>query len=181
MSIEHKWYIVNTQSGKEEVAKKALENRIKTDSITDISDSIVPKYKEIVYKDGKKRTVEKKSFPGYLYVKMDLNKETINFVLDTPYISQFVVGGAGMDPRPLSEKEIQGLIGDKEADTQINFGSVQIDFDVGQRVLIVDGPFNNFSGTIKAIYPDKKKVCVNVEIFGRITPVEIDYFKVKKN
>lgn len=179
MSAEHKWYIIHTQAGKEESAKRSLDNRIKTSGFAGISDSIIPKYKEVVYKDGKKRTVEKKSFPGYLYIKMDFNKESEHFVLETPYVSQFVKGSREL-PRPLTEREAQGLVDNKEV-SQMDAVRVQIDFDMGQKVLIIDGPFNNFFGTIKAVYPDKKKVCVNVEIFGRITPVEIDYFKVKKN
>ena len=184
MSLEHKWYIVHTQAGKEESAKKALENRIKSDNVTEISEIIIPKYKEIVYKDGKRRTVEKKSFPGYLYIKMEYNQESRYFILETPYVSQFVTANAENKnalPRPLTEKEIQGLIDSDKQDAQSSVSEMQIDFEVGQKALIIDGPFNNFSGIIKAIYPDKKKVCVNVEIFGRATPVEIDYFKVKKN
>ena len=177
---EHKWYIVHAHAGKERVRqKRPWKIGSRTFDVEAISDLIVPKYKEIVYKDGKKRTVEKKSFPGYLYVKMEFNKESMNFVLETPYISQFVTGG-GLEPRPLTEKEIQGLSDDNQT-SHVDVSDMQSDFDVGQKVLIIDGPFNNFSGNIKALYPDKKKVCVNVEIFGRITPVEIDYFKVKKN
>ena len=179
---EHKWYIVHTQSGKEETAKKALDNRLKHENhfAALISDSVVPKYKETVYKDGKRRTVNKKSFPGYLYVKMQIGREAMQFVNDTPYVSQFVMGDQDAGPRPLTEKELKGIL-TKEDSLQADMNTMQIDFDVGQKVLIIDGPFNNFNGTIKAIYPDKGKVCVNVEIFGRITPVEIDYFKVKKN
>ncbi len=184
MSLEHKWYIVHAQAGKEESAKKALENRIEGFNVTEISGIIIPKYKEIVYKDGKRRTVDKKSFPGYLYIKMEYNQESRHFVLETPYISQFLTSNTenrDLPPRALTEKEIQGLV-DNDKGTQSNVSSeVQIDFEVGQKALIIDGPFNNFSGIIKAIYPDKKKVCVNVEIFGRSTPVEIDYFKVKRN
>ena len=176
---EHQWYIANTPSGKEEMAKKAVDKRIEADRIKDISECIVPKYKEIIYKDGKKRTVEKKSFPGYVYIKMNMNKDSMRYILETPYIYQFVASEKDAEPRPLTEKETQGLMPGEEA-SSVDIG-VHIDFDVGQKVLIIDGPFNNFSGTIKAIYPDKRKVCVNVEIFGRITPVEIDYFKVKKN
>ncbi|HMB01824.1 MAG TPA: transcription termination/antitermination protein NusG [Spirochaetota bacterium] len=176
--MEHKWYIVHTQSGKEFEAKEGLKYLLKEKNMTKVSDVVVPTYKETVYRSGKKKQVEKKSFPGYIYVKMDYDKESADFVANAPYISAFIHQGEEK-PRPLSEKEVKNIIS-KESDDD-EFVSVQIDFDIGQKVLIIDGPFNNFSGTIKAIYPDKKKVCVNVEIFGRTTPVEIDYFKVKKN
>lgn len=176
---EHKWYIVHTQSGKEFAAKEALDKRIKGDHYTKISEVVVPTYKETVYKDGKKKQVVKKSFPGYIYVHMQMDKEAMEYTKETPYISQFVVSGDSL-PRPLAEKDIKSVI-NKSAESNTEFSPVQIDFDIGQKVLIIDGPFNNFQGTIKAIFPDKRKVAVNVEIFGRTTPVEIDYFKVKKN
>jgi transcriptional antiterminator NusG len=175
---EHKWYILHTQSGKEFVAKEAMDRRVKGDHFDKISDVIVPTYKETVYKDGKKKQVERKSFPGYIYVKMELDRESMTYAQETPYVSQFVVTGTD-EPRPLPDKEVKSLIAKTEATNE--FSPITIDFDIGQKVLIIDGPFNNFQGTIKAIYPDKRKVAVNVEIFGRTTPVEIDYFKVKKN
>ena len=176
--MSHKWFIVHTASGKEFSAKEALDRTVSGESYEKISDVVVPTYKETVYKDGKKKQVTRKSFPGYMYVKMDMDKDSMRFVSESPYVSGFVHTGEEM-PRALSESEVQNIL-DRENETS-EFIPLQIDFDIGQKVLIIDGPFNNFSGTIKSIYPDKKKVCVNVEIFGRTTPVEIDYFKVKKN
>jgi transcriptional antiterminator NusG len=175
---EQKWYIVHTQSGKEFSAKQALEKRLKTEPISLITDVIVPTYKETVYKDGKKKQMERKSFPGYIYVKMELDRESEAYLAQTPYVGGFVVQGDNR-PRALLDKDVKNLITKNEAVG--DFSPVQIDFEVGQKVLIIDGPFNNFQGTIKAIHLDKRKVSVNVEIFGRTTPVEIDYFKVKKN
>ena len=176
---DYQWYVVHTHSGKEFAAKKSLDKQRLDKNFSKVKDVIVPVYKEIVYKDGKKRQMEKKSFPGYMYVQMCLDKEAISFVTSTPYVSSFVCQGDDT-PRPLSEQEIKSVINEKLEEGE-ELTPVQIDFDIGQKVLIIDGPFNNFSGTIKDIYPDKRKVCVNIEIFGRITPVEIDYFKVKKN
>ena len=178
--MDHKWYIVRTHSGKEFTAKKALDKKILDDNFEAIKEVVVPVYKEIVYKDGKKKEVEKKSFPGYIYIHMILEKETIAFVKNSPYISAFIHQG-DCGPRALSDAEARGMFSKEVDETSDIISSVQIDFDVGQKVLIIDGPFNNFSGTIKEIYPEKRKVCVNIAIFGRTTPVEIDYFKVKKN
>ncbi len=178
--MEHKWYIIRTHSGKEFAAKKALDKKILDDNFEEIKEVVVPIYKEIVYKDGKKREVERKSFPGYIYIHMILEKQAIAFVKNSPYISAFIHQGDSV-PRALSDAEARGMFSKEADETSDLISSVQIDFDVGQKVLIIDGPFNNFSGTIKEIYPEKRKVCVNIAIFGRTTPVEIDYFKVKKN
>jgi len=175
---DHKWYIVHTQSGKEFAAKEALERKIKNENCEHISEVFVPIYKETVYKDGKKKVVTRKSFPGYIYIKLFLSRDTMKFCTETPFISQFVSQGEN-PPLPLDEKDVHGL--QNKSESNVDTGTVQIDFEVGQKALIIDGPFNNFHGTIKAIYPDKRKVCINVEIFGRTTPVEIDYFKVKRN
>lgn len=177
--MEQKWFIIHTQSNKEFVAKQALDKRLKSDPFPKIGEVVVPTYKETVYKDGKKKQVERKSFPGYLCVRMEFDKESEGYLAQTPYIGGFVFQGENK-PRPMSDKDVKNLI-TKPSETVSEFSPVQIDFEVGQKVLIIDGPFNNFQGTIKAIHPDKRKVSVNVEIFGRTTPVEIDYFKVKKN
>lgn len=179
--MEFKWYAVFTQSGKEFQAREAVTRRIASDNYEKVADSVVPTYKETVYRDGKKRQLEKKAHPGYLYVKMQMDKEAHDWVLDTPYITRFVKVDEAKDtmPRPLSEQEVKHTI--SQSETQADYSPVQIDYEVGQKVLIVDGPFNNFQGSVKAIYPDKRKIQVSVEIFGRETPVEIDFFKVKKN
>ncbi|BBM88826.1 transcription termination/antitermination protein NusG [Spirochaetota bacterium] len=178
-SQDYKWFVVHTQTGKEFAAKKSLENRTREENVTGIKEIVVPVYHETVYKNGKKTKIEKKSFPGYICIQMIMDVALKNFVKETPYITNFLVQGTG-EPVALSKSEINAIVskGQEEA-TEIV--SMQIDFDVGQKVLIVDGPFNNFSGTVTAVFPDKGKVNVNIEIFGRETPVEIDYYKVKKN
>ena len=180
-SQEWGWYVVKVQSGKEESVQKSLWNKIKSDNNKDVQDFIIPKYKEIVYKDGRKKILEKKSFPGYLYLKIKLTKELMKYILDVPYASTFVTFSNDKMPSALPENEVQNLLKMSSHDNDSSISNVEINLKIGEKVLIIDGPFNNFSGLIKAIYPDKKKVCVNVEIFGRTTPVEIDYFKVKKN
>lgn len=174
---EH-WYMVHVQSGKEFIVKAALEKRIKADDYDKIKDVSVPVYSETVYKNGKKRKVEKKSYPGYICVQMKFDLESQGYVREIPYVTNFVTQGGG-DPYPLSEKEMQSIL-KKDQDGASETQALKVDFDIGQKVLIVDGPFNNFSGTITDISPDKGKISVSIEIFGRQTPVEIDYYKVKK-
>ena len=173
-----RWYMVHVQSGKEFIVKAALEKRIKEDNYDKIKDVSVPVYNETVYKNGKKRKVEKKSYPGYICVQMKFDLESQGYVREIPYVTNFVTQGGG-DPYPLSEKEMQSIL-KKDQDGASEAQTLKVDFDIGQKVLIVDGPFNNFSGTITDISPDKGKISVSIEIFGRQTPVEIDYYKVKK-
>lgn len=175
--MDHKWYIAHAQSGKEKIACKTLLKRVEEDGVDFVLDAFVPEYKETYFKNGKKKTNKKRSFPGYIYILVDYSKESAEYCMNTPYISQFVKQGDDV-PRPVPESEVSKL--KDEDDSSAENLSFSMDFQVDQKVLIVDGPFNNFNGTIKAIYPDKRKISVNVEIFGRITPVEIDYFKVKK-
>ncbi len=178
-STAYKWFVVHTQAGKEFSAKKSLENRMQEENIEGIKEIIVPVYHETIYKNGKKKKVEKKSFPGYICVQMIMDVFLKSFVRETPYITNFLAQGRG-EPMPLAESEINAIISKGQEETT-EVVSMQMDFDVGQKVLIVDGPFNNFTGTVTAVFPDKGKVNVNIEIFGRETPVEIDYYKVKKN
>ncbi len=175
---DYKWYIVHTQSGKEFDAKKALEKSVAHDNYKKIDEVIVPIYKETVYKNGKKRKVEKKSFPGYICVHMVMDLESKNYVSSCSFISGFLARQDQL-PVPLSKNEMSMVLSRSQEETPDNF-PVEFDFSIGQKILIVDGPFNNFSGTVKAISPEKGKVSVSIEIFGRETPVEIDYYKVKK-
>ncbi len=176
--VKYNWYIVHTHSGKEFEAKKILELSIANDQYSKIREIVIPVYKETVYKNGKKKKVEKKSFPGYICVNMHMDLESKNYVSNQDFISGFLTRQDEL-PLPLPESEVSMLINNPEEDKVENF-PVDFDFSIGQKVLIVDGPFNNFSGTVKAISPEKGKVSVSIEIFGRETPVEIDYYKVKK-
>ncbi|MFC1503833.1 transcription termination/antitermination protein NusG [Spirochaetota bacterium] len=178
--MEHKWFVVHTQAGCEFKAKEYIEQKIQTQGLKVISDVLVPTYTEDVYKNGKRRQVTRKSFPGYILVKMEMSRKSIEEIKLIPTISNFVVQGTEL-PQPLSPMEYQNIVKTEAKEEGVATPVFNIDFEISEKVLIVDGPFNNFQGTIKAIHPDKKKVEVNVEIFGRTTPVEIDYFKVKKS
>ena len=176
--MEYKWYIVHTHSGREFEAKRALENMISQDNYKKINEIIVPIYKETIYKNGKKKKIEKKSFPGYICLNMHMDLDSKNYVSRCAFISGFL-STQGKLPMALPNSEINMVLSRSQEDTVDTF-PVEFDFSVGQKILIVDGPFNNFSGTVKAIFPEKGKVSVSIEIFGRETPVEIDYYKVKK-
>lgn len=177
--METKWYILRTQSGKEFDAKIAMEAKMKVDDFTDVEEIVVPVYKETIYKNGKKKKLEKKSYPGYICIKMNMNYETKNYVCTIPYVSGFLSNKDEL-PAPLPEREIKNIIS-KMGEAEVEDQKMEVDFGVGEKVLIVDGPFNNFIGVVKAVHPDKGKVSVDIEIFGRKTPVEIDYYKVKKH
>ena len=177
--MEHKWYVVHTASGVEAKAVEILEKLIKEEDIKDISEVKIPMHKEFVYQNGKRKEVFKKSSPGYILVKVNYSKFIDDKIKNSLYISGFVAI-PGNEPQPLSPGEYNKFIKTEKNDDGNTEDIIHLEFDKGDNILIIDGPFNNFSGKVNKIHPDKKKVIVDVEIFGRITPVEIDYYKVKK-
>ena len=176
---DFKWYIVKVQSGKEFVVKEILEKRIQEDKSDKVFRIEVPTYKETIFRNGKKKKVERKSFPGYVYVQMDYDKEVGAYVKEMPHVLSFVTTNLQSDPRGIPDVEVSRMIGGGDAVEEVD-QVAYIDIEIGQKVTIIDGPFNGFSGVVKSISPDKRKVFVEVEIFGRPTPVEIDYYKIKK-
>lgn len=172
---DKKWYVIHCYSGHENKVLHAIEQRIETMGMTDkIFDVIVPTEEEIEVKDGKRRTVERKVFPGYLLVQMKMDEDSWYVVRNTPGVTGFV--GMGNDPTPLQPEEVKTIL-DRMANDQPR---INVNFKVGQKVRIVDGPFNDFHGTVSAIDPDKAKVRVMVNFFGRDTPVEVDFLEVEK-
>jgi transcriptional antiterminator NusG len=171
------WYIVHTYSGFENKAKLALEERIKSmKREASFGEVIVPEESVVELVKGQKRTTKKRFFPGYILVKMVLNEETWHIVKDTPKITGFV--GDKIKPVPISEAEVMKMT------NRIAEGVVKprhrISFSEGENVRVVDGPFANFNGVVEAVNPDKGKVKVLVSIFGRSTPVELDFIQVEK-
>ena len=172
-----KWYIIHTYSGYEQTAKSSLETRVaamgKEDQITEV---LVPAEKVVEMVKGEKRTSMRKFFPGYILVKMNLTKDTWHIVKETPKVTGFV--GGSTNPPALSDKEV------KEIMHQMEDGSVKpkpkVSFEKGDNVSVNDGPFATFTGYVDEVYPDKGKVKVMVSIFGRPTPVELEFFQVKK-
>jgi transcriptional antiterminator NusG len=169
------WYVVHCYSGYENKVRHNLEQRIETMGMKDkIFDVVVPTEEEIEVKDGKRRTVERRVFPGYILVNLILSEESWYVVRNTPGVTGFV--GMGNDPIPLRPEEVSQIIKRMEADAP----RIKVTFKTGERVRIVDGPFNDFRGTVAEIDMDKAKVRVMVNFFGRETPVELDFLQVEK-
>jgi transcriptional antiterminator NusG len=169
------WYVVHCYSGQENKVRHNLEQRIETMSMKDkIFDIIIPTVEEIEVKDGKRRTVEKRVYPGYLMVQMILTEESWFVVRNTPGVTGFV--GMGNTPTALRSEEVAQILRRMETTTP----TVRPTYKTGQKVRIVDGPFNEFVGTVDSIDMDRGKVRVLVSFFGRETPVELDFLQVEK-
>jgi transcriptional antiterminator NusG len=170
-----KWYIVHTYSGHENKVAKSLKQRIQSLGFEDrIFDIIVPMRNTIKVSQGKKESVKEKIFPGYVLVKMVLDDESWLLVRTTQGVTAFI--GAGNKPTPISDKEVEAIQKFMNADEPL----YKTSFSVGEAVKITDGPFNDFLGTIDAIDEARGKLKVLVSIFGRETPVELDFLQVKK-
>jgi transcriptional antiterminator NusG len=175
LSQERHWYVIHCYSGYENKVRHAIEQRIETMGMRDrIFDVIIPTEEEIEVKDGKRRTIERRVFPGYILVEMMLDEDSWYVVRNTPGVTGFV--GMGNDPTPLSEDEVKQIMARMDDDKPI----FKVNFKVGQKVRISSGPFNDFIGTVAVIDADKAKVRVIVEFFGRETPVELDFMEVEK-
>ena len=169
------WYVVHCYSGYENKVRHAIEQRIETMGMQDrIFDVIIPTEEEIEVKEGKRRTVERRVFPGYILVEMVLDEDSWYVVRNTPGVTGFV--GMGNDPTPLRPEEVKQIM-DRISDES---PKIKVTFKVGERVRIVGGPFNEFIGAVSDIDPDKSKVRVMVDFFGRDTPVELDFLEVEK-
>jgi transcriptional antiterminator NusG len=169
------WFVIHTYSGHEERVKKNLEQRIKyIDSGEEIVQVVVPTEEEVEVRAGQKRTVAKKILPGYVLVQMKMSDQSLNMVLNTPGVTGFV--GSGNKPVPLKEEEVNQIL--KQMDTETP--KVKIGFKQGQSVRVTDGPFTDFVGIVDEISADKGKVKVLLSLFGRETPVELDFLQVEK-
>lgn len=174
MSQEEKkpqWYVVHTYSGYENKVKTDLEKTIKNRELENFFfDIVVPMEEQIEIKDGKKKVNLKKVFPGYVLIKMIVTEESWYIVRNTRGVTGFV--GSGTDPIPLTEEEIRNM--------GFDITDVNIDFDVNESVRIMNGPLENFIGVVQEINKEKHKVKVMVSMFGRETPVELDFIQVQK-
>lgn len=169
------WFVVHCYSGYENKVRHNLEQRIETMGMKDmIFDVVVPTQEEIEVRDGKRRTVERHIFPGYVLVNMILTEESWYVVRNTPGVTGFV--GMGNNPTPLRPEEVAQIVKRMEADAP----TVKVTFKVGERVRIIDGPFNDFRGMVSEIDMERTKVRVMVSFFGRETPVELDFLQVEK-
>jgi transcriptional antiterminator NusG len=169
------WYVVHCYSGYENKVRHNLEQRIETMGMKNqIFDVVVPTEEEIEVKDGKRKTVERRVFPGYILVNMLMSEESWYVVRNTPGVTSFV--GMGNEPVPLRPEEVSQIIKRMEADAP----RIKVSFRQGERVRIIAGPFNDFRGTVDDIDMERAKVRVMVNFFGRETPVELDFLQVEK-
>lgn len=175
-----KWYIVNTYTGSEETVKVTLAERIERAGMQKFFGEIfIPKIVvEKVLKSGKKKLVDKTTYPGYVLVQMDLNDDTMGCVTSTPKVTGFV--GNRRSPRPMPDREVMRLLNPEAGQLAAQEKAAQVAFSKGDSVKVTDGPFTNFDGVIEEVRPDKMKVKVLVSIFGRETPVELSFSQIKK-
>ncbi|KUK31174.1 MAG: Transcription termination/antitermination protein nusG [Thermoanaerobacterales bacterium 50_218] len=173
--MEKKWYVIHTYSGYENKVKANLEKRVASMNMQDkIFRILVPVEDEVEIKGGKKRVSKRKIFPGYVLVEMILTDDSWYVVRNTPGVTGFV--GSGNKPIPLQPSEVQAIM----RQMGLEEGRTRIDLDLGESVRVIAGPFENFIGTVEEIYPEKNKVKVLVSMFGRETPVELDFNQVEK-
>lgn len=176
--MEKNWYVVHTYSGYENKVKTNLEKRLDSMGMQDkIFRVMVPMEEEIEHKDGKKKTVMRKVFPGYVLVEMIMTDDSWYVVRNTPGVTGFVgSAGAGSKPTPLLPDEVQTIL------KQMGVEEVQtvVDFALGESVKVIEGPFENLVGQIEGVDADREKLKVLVDMFGRDTPVELDFSQVEK-
>ncbi len=171
------WYVVHTQTGSEEKVKVLLENRIAAQGMQDsVSKVIIPTEQVSEIREGKKRITQRKFFPGYLLVEMELNEQSHLFIKTTPGVTGFI--GLGKKPMPLPQTEVDQIL-KRTQETQVK-PSPKVIFEKGEQIRVKEGPFVNFNGTVEAIHPEKGKVKVSVSVFGRSTPLELEYWQVEK-
>lgn len=165
------WYVVHTYSGYENKVKTDLEKTVENNNMTElIQDARVPLEDVVEIKNGKRRVVARKVFPGYVLVKMIMTDETWYVVRNTRGVTGFV--GPGSKPIPLSEEEVERMLH--------GGSSIKVDLEVGEQVKILEGPLQDFVGTIEEVVPEEQKLRVRVEMFGRNTPVDLEFAQVEK-
>lgn len=176
--MSKKWYVVQTYSGYENRVRDILKERIKANSREEsFGEILVPAENVVELVKGEKRTTSRKFFPGYILVNMDLTDETWHIVKNTPKVTGFV--GEGIKPTPVSEKDVQEIM--NQMAQGILKPKPKTVYETGDSVRIIDGPFTNFNGLVDEVKPEKGRLRVLVSIFGRSTPIELDFLQVKKN
>lgn len=172
------WYVVHTYSQFEKSVQRALTERIQRDGMQDKFGQILVPVEEVVeLKLGQKSITERKFFPGYVLVEMDMTDESWHLVKSTPKVTGFL-GGSAMKPTPISAKEVQNIMQQMQAGVEKPRPKVL--FEVGELVRVKEGPFTDFNGSVEDVNYDKNKIRVAVTIFGRSTPVELDFGQVEK-
>jgi transcriptional antiterminator NusG len=174
---EKKWYVVHTQTGSEEKARAGLESKMASTELKQFVEQIVVPTEQVSeVRSGKKRITERKFFPGYILLKMDMTKESWYLVKSTPGITGFI--GPGHRPTPISDDEVNAIM-QRTEDTETK-PMPKVTYDIGESIRISQGPFANFNGHVMEVHPDRGKLKVSVSIFGRSTLVELEYWQVEK-
>ena len=172
-----RWYVVQVYSGFEDKVETMLRENAERSGLADsFGQILVPREEVVELKEGQKVTSQRKFFPGYIMVEMDLNDETWHVVKDTRQVSGFL--GSGGKPRPVTQAEVDRLV--RQIEEGIERPKPKVLFEVGEPVRVIDGPFASFNGLVEEVDEDKGKLKVSVSIFGRPTPVELDYVQVEK-
>jgi transcriptional antiterminator NusG len=173
----HKWYIVHAYSNFEKKVAESIREQAKTHGLEDaFSEILVPTEDVVEIRRGRKVNAERKFFPGYVLVKMDLSDEAYHLIKNTPKVTGFL--GSGSKPMPVSEKEVARIIGAIEEG--VERPKPTITFEIGETVRVIDGPFASFNGSVEQVDEDRARLRVTVSIFGRATPVELEYAQVEK-
>jgi transcriptional antiterminator NusG len=169
------WYVIHTYSGYENKVKASIEERLQAAGLQDqVSQILVPTEEVVEVRGGKKRISPRKFFPGYLLIEMEMSEEVWYLIKDTPRVTSFLGGNT---PTPLSEEEVQEIIAQIRGET--TKPKPKVVFSTGESVRVIEGPFSNFTGVIEEVNPERGKVKVMVSIFGRATPVELDFLQVE--
>jgi transcriptional antiterminator NusG len=178
--MTHRWYAIQTTAGHENKVRSLIQRKIDADPKAAeervIRQALVPTQDQIEIKNGKKVTVERKIYPGYVLVEMVMNQETLHVINSIQGVIKFV--GHDRLPQPLRPEEVNRLLGIAD-ELEEQEPKEEIPFLVGQAVAITEGPFSDFNGTVEEVYPDKGKVRVSVSLFGRPTSVELDYLQLR--
>ena len=171
------WYVVHTQTGSEDKVKTHLESKIASSDLTEtITKVVIPTEQVSEVRSGKKKISQRKFFPGYILVEMELTEKSYLFIKSVPGVTGFI--GLGKRPMPLPQTEVDNIL--KRTQETAAKPSPRVVFEKGEQVRVKDGPFVNFNGTIDEVHPEKGKLKVSVSIFGRATPLELEYWQVEK-
>ena len=174
-----RWYVVHAYSGFEKQVKRSLEDRIQRAEMEELfGDVLVPTEEVVEMKGGQKRRSDRKFFPGYVLVEMEMNDETWHLVKDVPKVMGFI-GGTADKPAPISQKEADAIL--NRVQEGADKPRPKVLFEPGEMVRVVDGPFNDFNGVVEEVDYDKSRLKVAVLIFGRSTPVELEFHQVEKS
>jgi transcription termination/antitermination protein NusG len=173
-----RWYVVHAYSGQEKSIQAALIDRIKRSGMQDkFGDVLVPTEEVVEMKGGQKALSERRFFPGYILVQMEMTDETWHLVKSTPKVTGFI-GGSAMKPTPVPDREVESIL--NQVKEGVEKPRPKVLFEVGENVRVTEGPFADFNGNVEEVNYDKSKLRVSVLIFGRATPVELDFGQVEK-